>query len=85
MCVFINVTYFVINPETSRKNYTSSTLNGNIVVFSVNPISLVGGSNANVGQVRVSYNSTYLTVCGDNFTLADADVVCRKIGKETHK
>lgn len=49
------------------------------------PISLESGSNENIGYVYVHSNDTYKKICGDNFTLTDADVVCRKIGIETNK
>lgn len=49
----------------------------------MNPTKLYYGSNSNVGRVLIQYNNTFLSVCGDNFTLSDADVICRKIGVET--
>ncbi|XP_053388862.1 uncharacterized protein LOC128551929 [Mercenaria mercenaria] len=48
------------------------------------PVSLQGGSNRNIGWVRVNNRNTIRGICGDNFTLDNADVICRKIGSETY-
>ncbi|XP_060606305.1 uncharacterized protein LOC132758628 [Ruditapes philippinarum] len=48
-------------------------------------VSLHQGSNPNVGRVQVEYRDSHWSICGDNFTLENADVVCRSIGIETYR
>lgn len=45
-------------------------------------------SSKYIGKIRVNYDnvndpSLYATVCGDNFTAAEADVMCRMLGVPT--
>ncbi|XP_060552053.1 scavenger receptor cysteine-rich type 1 protein M130-like, partial [Ruditapes philippinarum] len=49
------------------------------------PVYLEGGSNPNVGRVRVRYRDSYRGICGDHFTIENADVICKSIGKETYR
>ena len=43
-------------------------------------IRLVNGSSAIEGRVEVFHAGIWGTVCGDHFSIADADVICRHVG-----
>ena len=43
-------------------------------------VGLAGGNSFNEGRVVVYENSTRGTVCGEGWTNADADVVCKQLG-----
>jgi len=43
-------------------------------------VRLVGGSTSYYGRLEVYYNSTWGTVCNDEFTDASARVVCYMLG-----
>ena len=44
------------------------------------PVRLVGGADLNEGVVQVYLNETWGTVCGDQWTINEATVVCRQLG-----
>lgn len=46
----------------------------------VPPVRLVGGADLNEGVVQVYLNETWGTVCGDQWTMKEANVVCRQLG-----
>lgn len=41
---------------------------------------LIGGANASSGKVEVYVNGTWMGVFIENFTRADATVLCRMLG-----
>ena len=47
------------------------------------PVTLQAGSNENIGYVYVNYEDSSRTICGDDFSEKEADVICRNIGSET--
>ena len=49
--------------------------------FSDNPIRLVGGAYQYEGRLEIRHNNgVWGTVCDDNFSLTDGNVVCRQLG-----
>ncbi|XP_041369837.1 deleted in malignant brain tumors 1 protein-like [Gigantopelta aegis] len=56
----------VICPHTDTSNIT---------------VRLVGGNTANSGRVEMFYNNSWGTVCDDFWSTADAQVICRMLGK----
>ena len=43
-------------------------------------VRLVGGNTASEGRVEVYYSDTWGTVCQNDWTVQDANVVCRELG-----
>ena len=44
------------------------------------PVRLVGGADLNEGVVQVYLNESWGTVCGNQWTIKEANVVCRQLG-----
>ena len=63
------MSYYLAAPSTLESNCTHGTLR------------LRGGRNSLEGRVELCINNAWGTVCDDEFSSQDAEVVCRQIGE----
>ena len=63
------MSYYLAAPSTFESDCTHGTLR------------LRGGRNSLEGRVELCINNAWGTVCDDEFSSQDAEVVCRQIGE----
>ena len=65
---------------TCSNNASSLTCAGSLVT-PVYPIRLVNGSRSSEGRVEVLIDGVWGTMCDDHWSIEDANVACRQLGK----